>query len=134
MFQSRSLWAAATTSSSSSSSAAMARTTTTTTMKILAVVTIAIVSVSSTPSYASAAATECERLNSQLSYTQEEAPRDLSGLVRFSLPSIIKFMVVCVFLCCCRYLTYSLSPNFLWKFWLSCHPSLLYSSPLSLSV
>mmetsp|Transcript_52100 Transcript_52100/g.125807 ORF Transcript_52100/g.125807 Transcript_52100/m.125807 type:complete len:930 (+) Transcript_52100:143-2932(+) len=80
MFQNRS-------SRTSVSASAAARTTTTTTMKILAVVAIAIVSVSSTPPYVSGvAATDCERLNSQLSYTQEEAPRDLSGL----LPAVIE--------------------------------------------
>ena len=31
---------------------------------------------------ASADSTQCERLQTSLTYTQEEAPRDLSGLVR----------------------------------------------------
>jgi hypothetical protein len=30
------------------------------------------------------AAEECERLQASLTYTQEQAPRDLSGLVRLS--------------------------------------------------
>lgn len=48
----------------------------TSTMKFLVLMAIFCSSVGT------ATATECERLKASLTYTQEEAPRDLSGVVR----------------------------------------------------